>query len=373
MNDNKFYQDGYEFPDGQILPKPEDWGGLERILADRRPSLSPSIFTNEKFREFKRADDQVSVEADTREKVISQLLGATRETSRIGREIIFGNIANILPYEAEAVGDRKGPVGGRQIKPDYYYGAHPGLFDNREIRNELSQYIIPPTESTQPMVPNFFIEAKGPKGSYGEALNQACIDGAIGTRGMHKLQTYRQKVPNYNNKTSAISSIYKDGRLKMYAHHVGQPNGPGTEPEYYMNQLGAYAMTHNRDTLRQGMTAFRNGVDWAGKQRNAAIEHAKAVANGVTSPNDNDTDDEEGEVNAGEDSDDLDDEDNNKEDELITTAVNPILSSFTSESPFSVGQTSSRRSRTAHQESDTSADEPDRRKLKRSKREKHSR
>ena len=298
------------------------------------------------------------------------MLGATRDTSRIGREIIFGNTANILPYEAEAVGDRKGPVGGRQIKPDYYYGAHPGLFDNREIRNELSQYIIPPTESTQPMVPNFFIEAKGPKGSYGEVLNQACIDGAIGTRGMHKLQTYRQKVPNYNNKTSAISSIYKDGRLKMYAHHVGQLNGPDTEPEYYMNQLGAYAMTHNRDTLRQGMTAFRNGVDWAGKQRNAAIEHAKA---GITSPNDNDTDDEEGEVNAGEDSDDLDDEDNNEEDELIATAVNPILSSFTSESPFSVGQTSSRRSRTAHQESDTSADEPDRRKLKRSKREKHSR
>lgn len=120
------------------------------------------------------------------------------------------------------------------------------------------------------------------------------------------------------------------------------------------------------------MTAFRNGVDWAEAKRNAAIEHAKAIANGVISNDDGDTDEEEDEDNDDEDRDEEDDEDNDDEDELTATAVDPILSSFTSESPFSTGQTS-QRSRTARQESDTPADEPDRRRSKCPMREKHSR
>ena len=322
------------------------------MLANRRPSLSPSL--DEKFRAFNRADDQVSVAADARERVISQLQGATQHTSHVGWEILFDNIANILPYEAEAVGDMKGLVGGRSIRPDYYYGIHPGrLANDLEIRNELSQYIMPSTESTRPMVPNFFIEAKGPKGLYVDVVNQACIDGAIDARGMHKLQTYGQRVPKYNNNTSAITCIYKDGTLKIYAHHPGQPNGRGTEPEYYMNQLRAFAMTDNCDTLRQGMTAFRNSVEWADEQRNAVIEQAKAVANSNINADDDDNDEEQ-------DEDKTEDEAEERDDikyYLTATAANAIISSSTSQSPFSTVQTTSRRSGTAHQDSDTSADE----------------
>ena len=138
-----------------------------------------------------------------------------------------------------------------------------------------------------------------------------------------------------------------------------------------MNQLNTWGMTGNSNTLRQGMTAFRNGVEWAEAQRNAAIEHANAVTNGVASNDDDYTDKEEDEDGADED-----DDDEEEEDELsAATVADPVLSSFTSQSPFSTAQTTPRRSRTARQESDASTDElaSDRRASKRPMREKHSR
>ena len=76
----------------------------------------------------------------------------------------------------------------------------------------------------------------------------------------------------------------------MYTHHVSQPNGLSTKLEYYMNQFGGWSLTGNKDSFLQGTTAFRNGVDWAEEQRNAAIEHAMAVANGVITNDDDHTD-----------------------------------------------------------------------------------
>jgi hypothetical protein len=62
---------------------------------------------------------------------------------------------------------------------------------------------------------------------------------------MHSLQTYGQETPVYDNNIYSISSTYHAGTLKMYDHSAAQPNGPGTQPEYYMHQLKGYSMTRN--------------------------------------------------------------------------------------------------------------------------------
>jgi hypothetical protein len=58
------------------------------------------------------------------------------------------------------------------------------------VRDALSRHIIPLTQDDLPIVPNFFLEVKGPDGSVAVARRQACYDGALGARGMHELQAY---------------------------------------------------------------------------------------------------------------------------------------------------------------------------------------
>ena len=325
MINNDIYPYGYEYPDGRVPPKPKEWQKVQQMLAVRRPSLSPDVFPEEEYEKFARADAQARNEDDTREKVIPTIEGASRNTNCVGRNTIFNSIANMFPREENLPRqDRdRGPINGRQIKPDYYYGAHPDQLP-LQIRKKLANQILPSTDESRPCVPNFFVEAKGPRGLNSVGLNQACIYGAIGARGIHKLQMYDQKLPKYDNKAYTLSATYQAGVLRMYTHHLGQPNGPGTRPEHYMNQLGVFAMTHSLDTFRQGITAFRNGVDWAEAKRNAAIEYAKAVADGSLNVNNKDNDkDEEGETE-GEDDDD--------KDEIIAAAVaDPIVRSLTSE------------------------------------------
>lgn len=48
--------------------------------------------------------------------------------------------------------------------PDRYYRALPEQL-NRRIRNELNAEVIPSTKDDLPMVPKFFLEAKGLDGS----------------------------------------------------------------------------------------------------------------------------------------------------------------------------------------------------------------
>lgn len=64
----------------------------------------------------------------------------------------------------------------------------------------------------------------------------------------------------------------------MYGHSVAQPEGPGTQPHYFMHQLSGFFMTGSKDAFLQGATAFKNARDWARESRNTAITHANSLA-----------------------------------------------------------------------------------------------
>jgi hypothetical protein len=197
-------------------------------------------------------------------------------------------------------------------KPDYYWGAEPGDLNDR-VREELSKHIVP--RQGLPIVPNFSLEAMGPNGSSAVALRQACHNGAIGARAMQSLRSYGQDVPVYENNISAFSGTYHggDGLLKMYAHSVAQPNGPGTRPEYYMHQLRSFAMTDTADSFRQGATAFKNAMDMTAEFRNAAIARANEIAQTI----EEEEDAEEGEDDNGEEDGDYEAEAEEVEDDNV--------------------------------------------------------
>jgi hypothetical protein len=139
-------------------------------------------------------------------------------------DIPFNNLADMM----------RGP--SHKAKPDVYYGARPEQL-HPDVRDKLQALVVPSTNQTRPLAPNFFIEVKQPSASASVALNQACFAGAAGARGIHSLQAYGTQAPKYDNNAYTLSVTYHCGALKIYSHHVRQPNGPGTQPEYYMNLL----------------------------------------------------------------------------------------------------------------------------------------
>ncbi len=237
------------------------------MLTQPRPSLSPSLFPNEKFREFKRADAHVSKENKATKTVIPIIEGKTADDKCVEGDVLFTNLTPLTNNMLTAA------------KPDLYYGARPEQLDRR-VRDELSGHIIPSTQDDLPIAPNFFLAAKGPNGTAAVARRQACYDGALGARGMYSLQSYGEEEPVYNNNAYTITSIYSDGQLKLYTSHPTEPTSPGGRPEYCMNQLRSFAMTNTAETFRQGATAYRNARDWTKEQRDEAIRRANEAADG---------------------------------------------------------------------------------------------
>jgi hypothetical protein len=77
--------------------------------------------------------------------------------------------------------------------PDRYHGArleqlHP------IVRIDLNGLIVPSTEHSQPILPNFFLSLKGPGGTSAVAVLQACYDGALGATAMHNLLSYQNSI-----------------------------------------------------------------------------------------------------------------------------------------------------------------------------------
>lgn len=327
--DRGVYPHRYEYPDGRIPAKPNNWEEINQILAQPRPSLSPSKFSEEAHEQFVRADAHTSKEDQVTKSVIPIIEGKITDAKCVSGKIPFANLDHLTDGTL---------VPGN---PDLYYGARPEQL-NWQVRDELSDQIIPSTQHDLPIVPNFFLAAKGPDGSIAVAGRQASYDGALGARGMHSLQSYGQDEPTYDNSAYTITSIYHGGQLKIYTSHPAQPNGSGSRPEYYMTQLRSFAMTDTADIFRQGATAFRNARDWTKKQRDEAISQANERVNDIPSTTST--------------SSTLASSFTTEVSTLVATSLSIAAESQSQESPTTQIE-ASYTSETTHQESETSADE----------------
>ena len=264
--DGGVYPHAYEYPNGRVPAKPNNWEEIKQRLAQPRPSLSPSKFSEEAHEKFIRADEYAFKEKQVTTSVIPIIEGEIRDAKCVSGGIPFTNLDHLTDGTL---------VPGN---PDLYYGARPEQLDRR-VRGELNGHIVPSTQDDLPLAPNFFVATKGPDGSLAVAGRQASYDGPLGARGQQSLQSYGQDEPVYDNNAYTITSIYHGGTLKMYTSHLTEPTSPGGQPEYFMNQLKGWCMTSDPETFRQGATWFRNARDWTKKQRDDAIARANERAN----------------------------------------------------------------------------------------------
>ncbi|KAK7177953.1 hypothetical protein PSPO01_16002 [Paraphaeosphaeria sporulosa] len=125
---------------------------FQHILAQSRPSLPPSRFSNQDCKTFKQADAHATKEKQVSELIIPIIEGIIEDARCRSGGIPFNHLDPLTDGTL------------KPGKPDVYYGARPEQL-SREIRNELSGHIIPSTQHDLPMAPNFFLAAKGPDGS----------------------------------------------------------------------------------------------------------------------------------------------------------------------------------------------------------------
>ena len=266
--DNNLYPSHYDFPDNRVPPKPNNWKEINERLKEPRPSLSPSCFPDEVFDEYV----QTNARALNEDAVMGDVFPMIQGTAHIpsAKNLVFGNLE---PFTHGNLVD---------AKPDFYDGARPAQIDLR-IREELGSYITPATQGQAPALANFFTEIKGPDGSAAVAKRQACFDGALGARGVHKLRSFETDPDTvYDNNAYTITSTYHDGTLKMYTSHPSKPTRPeNPPPEYYMTQLNTFAITGTAERFREGVGAFRNARDWAKEQRDGLIEAANGRVMGM--------------------------------------------------------------------------------------------
>ena len=241
--------------------KPGGLDGLYQRLPQQRPSLSPSCFPDTAFEGFQQKNEDVIDEGDVMRDVVPIICGDADIPSK--QNLLF---TRLDPIVNDTTVD---------AKPDFYDGARLRDVDKR-VREDIGNFIVPTGHATAPVAPNFFLEVKRPSGGADVAKRQACYDGALGARGMHQLQSYREEEPIYDGNAYTITSTYHDGTLKMYSTHLTQAIDRTTA--YHMTQINGWNLTGNPNTCRQGLTHFRNGRDWAQEQRDAFISAANERA-----------------------------------------------------------------------------------------------
>ncbi|KAL9076210.1 MAG: hypothetical protein Q9157_003745, partial [Trypethelium eluteriae] len=271
--DNHVYPPDYEHPGGIEAPEPENWDYINERLARPRPSLSPSKFSKEQHKAFKRLNSSAVKEGKVKRKVIPIIEGTVKDPRTESGEIPFTNLVPLVTTENLVSGN-----------PDFYYGARPEQLDRR-VREELGQFITPSTQHDQPILPNHFTAAKGPDGTAAVAERQATYHSYFGARGQLHLRNYGRGELQFDNNAYTVSTIYNSGTLSIFTNHPTPPKTPGGQPNYYMTRVRSFAMNDTPETWRDGAKYYRNSMDMAKEFRNEAIDTAnEAIANRDRAP-----------------------------------------------------------------------------------------
>lgn len=262
--DHNIFPNDYDYPDGALTLEPANMDAILQAMAQPRRSLSPSNFSDEDFVKFRRLDSHAFNEADIL-KLIPTIQGTIPYSGCTTGEVLFKNLDPLTDGSIVSA------------KPDIYHGARPEQL-NAQVRKEQSHKIVPSSQADLPILPNFFLEAKGPDGTMSVATRQSCYNGALGARGMQSLRLYGELKPEYDNNAYTISSFYYGGTLKMFTSHPIPPRTPDGKPGFATTQIRTWGLTSDANTFRRGVSAFRNARDWAKRQRDAVIQRANEKA-----------------------------------------------------------------------------------------------
>ncbi|KAL4791256.1 hypothetical protein BDV19DRAFT_381677 [Aspergillus venezuelensis] len=244
ITDHGIYLPSHKYPDGTSPSEPNNLAEIQRRIRAARPSLD--ISQESMGKEYKQFME-LNMNAADKQLVIKNILpvleGKQTLNSQTGGSHLFNNLAHLTDGTLS------------NAKPDFYHGARPQQLEPA-IQKQLNDQVVPSTQSSRPIAPNFFFEIKGHAGSIPVVKRQACYNGALGTRGLHN------QISSGNN-AYTIRSTFQGGNLGLWAHHPTRSTNPDRQSDFVMTPIGKWSLDGSPESYRQGLAAYRNARDYA--------------------------------------------------------------------------------------------------------------
>lgn len=175
------------------VPRPMNERDIMAALSQDSPSFSASSISTKDFEKFEDINTSLTSELHVLVHLFPAMCGDAVASTQL--KVLFAAIAQI------AGNDIATP------KPDVFYGS-PREDLNRTVLENLLRFISPTLSQHAHVVPNFYVELKGPDGGAVVLERQACFDGAHGARAMHYLQNYGVTEPSYDGNAYKYSATY---------------------------------------------------------------------------------------------------------------------------------------------------------------------
>lgn len=249
--------------------EPENFREIQKRLSRPRRPLPP-----EDFDEFGKANENAWNESVVKHHVVPILIGQDIRFQK--SETKFNNLPKF--FEGDGI-----DFDFSAAQPDQYDGCKStDIYPVVREYADLEKYIMPSTDKRRLCLPNFFLELKGPPGKYCEVRRQACYDGVLGARGMHKLRCLTNEDNALDGNAYTITATFAGGAgnhtLTLYAVHPisSQRDAAFDEDgelaiDYRMTLLRSFALCDSSQTYQEGVTALRNAYDWAREQRDILV------------------------------------------------------------------------------------------------------
>ncbi|KAL8808337.1 MAG: hypothetical protein Q9182_000157 [Xanthomendoza sp. 2 TL-2023] len=273
---------GVYLPDEPSVDEASKPLNRSEILSSLGQSRSSEwAITEDDWKDFRNDNKSCSTESKVKSEVIRTIAGKPKLDWEM--EVEFNNIKPLTNHTKRA-------------KPDYYDGSKPSELA-LSIRKELHAYLVPSTNDSRPLLPNFSLEVKGPNGNLACLIRQALHIGGLGARAIHELRSWTAVKKLDDQKAYTIAATYQptDGVLTLFSihpvpsknsNHRALSSAPARRWKYHMTLLNRYFMTTDLDGFKKGVYAYRNAREWCKKQRDDLVKKANKKANKVV-PDDN--------------------------------------------------------------------------------------
>ncbi|RAH78056.1 hypothetical protein BO86DRAFT_450602 [Aspergillus japonicus CBS 114.51] len=246
LNDHGIFMPSGTYPDGTKPSKPAKIAEIQRRLRNSRPSMVILESSLEReYEDFTTVNDKTSGAQRVVKRILPFLQGSQQDSFEDGGNHPFTNLAPLTDGTLA------------NAAPEFYHGAPPNQLNNN-IREDLSNKIVPTRRTNRPAAPNFFLET-GHDGSYAQYGHDRSSN----------------KPDYYNNNAYTMAATFNNELLGLYITHLTIPtdnNDP--DPNYVMTQAGQWALHSDPDTYQQGITAYRNAQDLAREFRDDFIRQA---------------------------------------------------------------------------------------------------
>jgi hypothetical protein len=262
MHDNGIYMP-YRAPMITLPSTPQNMGAIRERLAQRRPSLSASGFSEEDFWAFRERATTASSEDEFMQSAMSFITSGKK-----------------APFDSDLA---EVHLGGTSRMFVGFGGAPPTEIDSR-VCEALADVIILRDDQQRPAAPSYFVQINKQEGSNDVEMRQAANTAAVGAQCMFELQNFGKNPPVYDDNAYSIVVSYHAPDATLHIH-VSQPRRSAVgQKEFLTTRLGTFNMTQSLEDFRQGAMAVRNARDLCKEWRDAFIADANSVAEALPPP-----------------------------------------------------------------------------------------